>query len=81
MTLRLPHISDAFTFVGRPKLEETKIKGLRLPVRLWRLIAQAAKDRGVSVNRLLWQLVEDFLEPAKYLISKDRKRSSTRGKT
>lgn len=40
-----------------------------------------ANNRGVSVNRLLWQLIEDFLVSTKYLISKDRKRSSTRGKT
>lgn len=60
--------------MGRPKLEETKIAAFRIPVRLKRLMIQAAKDRDVTRNHLLWQLVEDFLVSAGYLKNKDRKR-------
>ena len=80
MTLRPDYKCNTITAVGRPKLEETKIKAFRLPARLWKTLEEAAKDRGVSVNRLLWQLVEDFLESAKYLKSKDRKRPKIKGK-
>ncbi len=63
--------------MGRPPLEETKNRNIRLPVRLWRLMEQAAEDRGVTINRLLWQLLEDFLESAKYLKPGERKRPKT----
>ena len=80
MTLHLPCICNTFTPVGRPPLEETKTTSLRFPVRLWRLVEQAAKDRNVSVNGLIWQLMEDFLESAKYLKLGERKRPKVRRK-
>lgn len=66
--------------MGRPPLEETKNRNIRLPVRLWRLAIQAAADRGITVNALLWQLVEDFLESAKYLKPRERKRPKAKKK-
>ena len=73
--MHLQPTSYTFTTMGRPKLEETRIAAFRIPVRLWRLMIQAAKDRGVTINRMMWQLVEDFLVAAGYLKNKDRKRT------
>jgi hypothetical protein len=30
--------------VGRPKLEDSAIKAVRMPVRLWRLLSKASKE-------------------------------------
>lgn len=66
--------------MGRPKLEEAKITSVRLPVRIWNLLEQAAKDRGLTLGKLLWQLAEDFLVSAGYMKPGERKRPKVRGK-
>ncbi len=60
--------------VGRKKREPTKVSAIRLPARIWGLIKQAATDRDVTVNHLVWSLIEDFLVRRKYMKKADRKR-------
>ena len=78
------HVMDKYvTFtptMGRPKLEEAKVTSVRLPIRIWNLLEQAAKDRGLTLGKLLWQLAEDFLVSAKYLKHGERKRPKVRRK-
>lgn len=60
--------------VGRKKREPTRPLSIRLPNRMWGLIKQAADERDVTVNRLVWSLIEDFLVRHKYMKKADRKR-------
>jgi hypothetical protein len=46
--------------VGRPKLEDSAIKAVRMPVRLWRLLSKASKEYRTR-NELIVRLVEDHL--------------------
>lgn len=60
--------------MGRPKLEDTRNKSIRLPDRLWSLIEEASRDTGIKVNNIIWRLIEDFLVRHGYLKNEDRKR-------
>ena len=66
--------------MGRPKLEEANITTVRLPVRIWNLLERAAKDRRVTLGKLLWQLAEDFLVSAGYMKPGERIRPKARRK-
>jgi hypothetical protein len=73
-------VSRSITYYIRPMArlpeEETKIMTIRLPIRLAKLLQGEAKRRGIKVNRLMWQLVEDFL--VNYGIMDDKNRRRTR---
>ena len=60
--------------MGRPKAEATRPRSLRLPIRLWELLEQAARDRGIRINQLLWRVAEEWLVAKGYLKEKDRRR-------
>ncbi len=60
--------------MAKRKLEPTKIRSIRLPVRLLHLLDKAAGDRNIYPNNLIWRLLEDFLEKHGYLKKGDRKR-------
>lgn len=58
--------------VGRPKVEKSATKSVRLPVRLWKLIKQSAiKYR--SINELIARLIENHLVDEGFMKDKDRK--------
>ena len=69
---------DCITYYTSPmtraKEEDTKITSMRLPIRLVKKLNRAAKARGVTFNRLLWQIIEEFLASHGLLKDKDRKR-------
>lgn len=58
--------------VGRPKLEESSIKAVRMPVRLWRLLSKASKEYRTR-NELIVRLVEDHLVKKGLLSDSKRK--------
>jgi len=62
--------------MGRKRREPTLIKGLRLPIRLWNLLKKASGDRELTVNGLVWRMVENWLFKNGYLRDEDRKRES-----
>ena len=45
---------------GRPKTEQSSVRSVRLPVRIWNKVYKASKDFR-SVNEYLLSLVEDDL--------------------
>lgn len=56
------------------KLEVSKNRSIRLPVRLWELVDKEAESDAVYSNNLIWCMVEDFLVKRGRLKDKDRKR-------
>ena len=60
--------------MARPREEETKIRSIRLPTRLWKLIDKASKGQGKTSNNLLWRMVEDYLAKRGLIGDRDRKR-------
>ena len=46
---------------GRPKTESTKLRSIRLPERIWKLIDKSSKKDYRSVNALFRKLVENHL--------------------
>ena len=66
------------TMRGRPKLEPTRIRSIKLPVRLYDLLTKASEDRNLTVNATVWRLIENFLVDFGYMDEKDRKRDSLR---
>ena len=59
---------------GRPKTEQSSVRGVRFPVRIWNKIYKASKDFR-SVNEYLLSLVENDLIRKKEL-KKSKRRSS-----
>jgi len=64
--------------MGRKKREPTRIRSFKLPVRLYKLLTKASKDRNLTVNATVWRIIEDFLVEFGYMDEKDRKRDSLR---
>ncbi|MBC8402781.1 MAG: hypothetical protein ISR95_06570 [Candidatus Marinimicrobia bacterium] len=60
--------------MGRKKREMTRIRGIRLPERLWKLLDTGSTKEGRSVNAQIWKIVEDWLVDNKYLKEDERKR-------
>ncbi len=58
---------------GRPQVEQSSVRGVRFPVRIWNKVYRASKDFR-SVNEYLLSLVEDDLIKKKDL-KKSEKRS------
>ena len=59
--------------MGRRKLEPTQIKSFKLPIRLWNLLKKASEDEQLSLNGLIWRLVENHLVERGLMSDKDRK--------
>ena len=62
---------------GRPKEEPTNVRSLRLPDRVWKLVAKASKSSR-SVNEYLTELVENDLIKRKMLRKSERKKNSNK---
>ena len=60
--------------MARPREEETKIRTVRLPTRLWKLLDKASEGQGFTSNNLLWRMVEDYLAKRGMIRDTDRKR-------
>lgn len=70
VTNRIVVISDEMGR-GRPKKEPTRLRSIRLPERLWKLVDKAVKNEYRSVNALIRKLVEDHLTD-KDLLDQDK---------
>lgn len=62
------------TVMGRKKREETKVHGIRLPVRLWEVLRKISKKEYRSLNAQIWKIVEDWLVSHKHMKDSDRTR-------
>jgi len=60
--------------MGRKKREEARIRGVRLPERLWKLLDKGSKVESRTVNAQIWKIVEDWLVDRDYLKEDERKR-------
>ncbi len=65
-------LMDKVNKVGRPQVEQSSVRSVRLPVRIWNKVYGASKDFR-SVNEYLLSLVEDDL-----IKKKDMKKSERR---
>ena len=61
---------------GRPKTEQSSVRSVRLPVRIWNKVYGASKGFR-SVNEYLLSLVEDDLIKKKDLKKSERRSSVT----
>ena len=57
---------------GRPKTEQSSVRSIRLPVRIWNKVYKASKDFR-SVNEYFLSLVEDDLIKKKDLKKSERR--------
>ena len=57
---------------GRPQVEQSSVRGVRLPVRIWNKVYKASKDFR-SVNEYLLSLVENDLIKKKDLKKSERR--------
>ena len=57
---------------GRPQVEQSSVRGVRFPVRIWNKVYKASKDFR-SVNEYLLALVEDDLIKKKELKKSERR--------
>mgnify|MGYP001266660565 FL=1 len=57
---------------GRPKTEQSSVRSVRLPVRIWNLVYKASKDFR-SVNEYVLSLVENDLIKKKVLKKSERR--------
>ena len=57
---------------GRPQVEQSSVRGVRFPVRIWNKVYRASKDFR-SVNEYLLSLVEDDLIKKKDLKKSERR--------
>ena len=57
---------------GRPEVEQSSVRGVHLPVRIWNKIYKASKEFR-SVNEYLLSLVEDDLIKKKDLKKSERR--------
>ena len=56
---------------GRPKTEPTRLRSIRLPERLWKLVDKSIKREYRSVNALFRKLIEEHLTE-KDLLDEDK---------
>ena len=64
--------------MGRPKLEPTRSRSIRLPEKLWKLLEKASAEEYRSTNATIQKLIEDFLVSEGRMDSKDRRRPFNR---
>ena len=57
---------------GRPQVEQSSVRGVRFPVRIWNKVYKTSKDFR-SVNEYLLSLVEDDLIEKKDLKKSERR--------
>ena len=65
-------LMDKVNKVGRPQVEQSSVRSVRLPVRIWNKVYGASKDFR-SVNEYLLSLVEDDLIKKKDLKKSERR--------
>ena len=65
-------IMDKVNKVGRPQVEQSSVRSVRLPVRIWNKVYKASKDFR-SVNEYFLSLVEDDLIKKKDLKKSERR--------
>ena len=65
-------LMDKVNKVGRPQVEQSSVRSVRLPVRIWNKVYKASKDFR-SVNEYFLSLVENDL-----IKKKDLKKSESR---
>ncbi|MFC1620186.1 hypothetical protein ACFL45_09595 [Candidatus Neomarinimicrobiota bacterium] len=63
---------------GRPKEEESSVRSIRLPSRIWKLLTNASANEYRSVNGQIQKLVEDFLVDSGMMTDADRKKPISR---
>jgi len=69
-------IMDKVNKVGRPVVEPSSLRSLRLPVRLWNLVYKVSNDYK-SVNEYLTTVVENDLIKKKVLKRSERRSTVT----
>ncbi len=67
---------DKVNKVGRPVVEPSSLRSLRLPVRLWNLVYKVSNDYK-SVNEYLTTIVENDLIKKKVLKRSERRSTVT----
>ena len=65
-------LMDKVNKVGRPQVEQSSVRSVRLPVRIWNKVYKASKDFR-SVNEYLLSLVENDLIKEKDLKKSERR--------
>ena len=58
--------------VGRPKVEDSSVKSIRLPNRLWKLIKESGKSYR-STNEFITRVIESHLINNGFLTERERK--------
>ena len=72
-------LMDKVNKVGRPQVEQSSVRSVRLPVRIWNKVYGASKDFR-SVNEYFLSLVENDLIKRKMLKRSERKKLSSNNK-
>ena len=72
-------LMDKVNKVGRPQVEQSSVRSVRLPVRIWNKVYGASKDFR-SVNEYFLSLVENDLIKRKMLKKSERKKLSSTNK-
>ena len=65
-------IMDKVNKVGRPQVEQSSVRSVRLPDRLWKLVSKASEGNR-SVNEYFLSLVENDLIKKKALKKSERR--------
>ena len=65
-------IMDKVNKVGRPQVEQSSVRSVRLPVRIWNKVYKTSKDYR-SVNEYVLSLVENELIKKKVLKKSSRR--------
>ena len=65
-------IMDKVNKVGRPQVEQSSVRSVRLPVRIWNKVYKTSKDYR-SVNEYFLSLVENDLIKKKDLKKSERR--------
>ena len=65
-------LMDKVNKVGRPQVEQSSVRSVRLPVRIWNKVYKASKDFR-SVNEYFLSLVENDLIEKKDLEKSERR--------
>ena len=65
---------------GRPRVEPTIVRSVRLPNRVWKLVQKASKGSR-SVNEYIQTLIENDLIKRKMLKKSERKKLSSKNST
>ena len=69
-------IMDKVNKVGRPQVEQSSVRSVRLPVRIWNKVYKTSKDFR-SVNEYFLSLVENDLIKKKDLKKSERRSPAT----